>query len=84
MKTIKTATAVKAPDLLNDVSRLPLIAILYQIVPASITVNHRIGSMLHQFKHNLYSICLYYLATTFNPRLSLTLPLQVMRSRRRM
>jgi hypothetical protein len=84
IKTMKTVTAVKAPDLLNDVSRLPLIAILHQSVPASITFNYRISATLHQFKHKPNSLRLYYLATTFNPRWLLTLPLQAMRSRRRM
>jgi hypothetical protein len=83
LRPVKTVTAVKSPDLLNNVSRL-LIAILHQSVPASITFNHRISATLHQFKHNLNSHRLYYLATTFNPRWPLTLPPQAITSRRRM
>jgi hypothetical protein len=43
-RQIKTVTAVKAPDLLNDASHLLLIAILYQ----SITFNDRINASLRR------------------------------------
>jgi hypothetical protein len=68
IKTMKTVTAVKAPNLLNDISRLPLTAILHQSVPVSITFNYYISTTLHYFKRNLNSLRPYYLAITFNPR----------------
>jgi hypothetical protein len=60
-RQMKTVTAVKAPDLLNDASYL-LIAILHQ----SITFNDRINASLRLFKHNSNSHCPYYIATAIN------------------
>jgi hypothetical protein len=68
---VKIVTAVKAPDLLNDASHLLPIAILHQ----SITFNDRINALLRLFKHNLNSHRPYYIATAFNLRWTLALPL---------